>query len=114
MVQLLLDKARALLAPAPKFYFGLCSAVGVFWLVVALNLIVCAARAYYFYGVEDRIFSRIFEDFCCILIINLLIFHLCFVIFRRFFGLAALFVLAINTLCAAISLFLVVFFRLRF
>lgn len=45
MVQLLLDKARALLAPAPKFYFGLCGAVGVFWLVVALNLIVCAARA---------------------------------------------------------------------
>ncbi|WP_295150637.1 phosphoethanolamine transferase [Campylobacter sp.] len=84
----------------------------VFWLATALCLLACWAKIHY--QINGPIFVYIAESFPVVFIINLLIFHLCYLLSGRFFKLVSLVLLALIALIASAALFLIVNFDSSF
>jgi len=84
----------------------------VFWLSTALCLLACWAKIHY--QINGPIFAYIAESFPAVFIINLLIFHLCYLLSRRFFKLVSFVLLALIALIASAALFLIVNFDSSF
>ena len=84
----------------------------VFWLTTALCLLACWAKIHY--QINGPIFAYIAESFPAVFIINLLIFHLCYLLSGRFFKLVSFVSLALIALIASASLFLIVNFDSSF
>ena len=84
----------------------------VFWLATALYLLACWAKIHY--QINGPIFAYIAESFPAVFIINLLIFHLCYLLSGRFFKLVSFVLLALIALIASASLFLIVNFDSSF
>ena len=84
----------------------------VFWLATALCLLACWAKIHY--QINGPIFAYIAESFPAVFIINLLIFHLCYLLSGRFFKLVSFVLLALIALIASASLFLIVNFDSSF
>ena len=84
----------------------------VFWLATALCLLACWAKIHY--QINGPIFAYIAESFPVVFIINLLIFHLCYLLSGRFFKLVSVVLLALIALIASASLFLIVNFDSSF
>ncbi len=84
----------------------------VFWLSTALCLLACWAKIHY--QINGPIFAYIAESFPAVFIINLLIFHLCYLLSGRFFKLVSCVLLALIALIASAALFLIVNFDSSF
>ncbi|WP_298704418.1 phosphoethanolamine transferase [uncultured Campylobacter sp.] len=84
----------------------------VFWLATVLCLLACWAKIHY--QINGPIFAYIAESFPVVFIINLLIFHLCYLLSGRFFKLVSFVLLALIALIASASLFLIVNFDSSF
>ena len=84
----------------------------VFWLSTALCLLACWAKIHY--QINGYHFSHVFKGFSAVLIINLLIFHLCYLLSGRFFKLVSFVLLALIALIASVALFLIVNFDSSF
>lgn len=84
----------------------------VFWLATALCLLACWAKIHY--QINGPIFAYIAESFPVVFIINLLIFHLCYLLSGRFFKLVSSVLLALIALIASAALFLIVNFDSSF
>ena len=84
----------------------------VFWLAMALCLLACWAKIHY--QINGPIFAYIAESFPAVFIINLLIFHLCYLLSGRFFKLVSFVLLALIALIASAALFLIVNFDSSF
>ena len=84
----------------------------VFWLATALCLLACWAKIHY--QINGPIFAYIAESFPAVFIINLLIFHLCYLLGGRFFKLVSFVLLALIALIASAALFLIVNFDSSF
>ncbi|WP_298041624.1 sulfatase-like hydrolase/transferase [uncultured Campylobacter sp.] len=84
----------------------------VFWLATVLCLLACWAKIHY--QINGPIFAYIAESFPVVFIINLLIFHLCYLLSGRFFKLVSFVLLALIALIASTSLFLIVNFDSSF
>ena len=84
----------------------------VFWLAAALCLLACWAKIHY--QINGPIFAYIAESFPAVFIINLLIFHLCYLLSGRFFKLVSFVLLALIALIASAALFLIVNFDSSF
>ncbi|WP_297915227.1 sulfatase-like hydrolase/transferase, partial [uncultured Campylobacter sp.] len=84
----------------------------VFWLATALCLLACWAKIHY--QINGPIFAYIAESFPAVFIINLLIFHLCYLLSGRFFKFVSFVLLALIALIASASLFLIVNFDSSF
>lgn len=84
----------------------------VFWLATALCLLACWAKIHY--QINGPIFAYIAESFPVVFIINLLIFHLCYLLSGRFFKLVSFVLLALIALIASVALFLIVNFDSSF
>ncbi len=84
----------------------------VFWLSTALCLLACWAKIHY--QINGPIFAYIAESFPVVFIINLLIFHLCYLLSGRFFKLVSFVLLALIALIASAALFLIVNFDSSF
>lgn len=84
----------------------------VFWLSTALCLLACWAKIHY--QINGPIFAYIAESFPVVFIINLLIFHLCYLLSGRFFKLVSLVLLVLIALIASAALFLIVNFDSSF
>ena len=84
----------------------------VFWLATALCLLACWAKIHY--QINGPIFAYIAESFPVVFIINLLIFHLCYLLSGRFFKLVSYVLLALIALIASAALFLIVNFDSSF
>ena len=84
----------------------------VFWLATALCLLACWAKIHY--QINGPIFAYIAESFPAVFIINLLIFHLCYLLSGRFFKLVSFVLLALIALIASAALFLIVNFDSSF
>ena len=84
----------------------------VFWLATALCLLACWAKIHY--QINGPIFAYIAESFPAVFIINLLIFHLCYLLSGRFFKLVSFVLLALIALIASVALFLIVNFDSSF
>ena len=84
----------------------------VFWLATALCLLACWAKIHY--QINGPIFAYIAEGFPAVFIINLLIFHLCYLLSGRFFKLVSFVLLALIALIASAALFLIVNFDSSF
>ena len=84
----------------------------VFWLATALCLLACWAKIHY--QINGPIFAYIAESFPAVFIINLLIFHLCYLLSGRFFKLISFVLLALIALIASAALFLIVNFDSSF
>lgn len=84
----------------------------VFWLATALCLLACWAKIHY--QINGYHFSHVFKGFSAVLIINLLIFHLCYLLSGRFFKLVSFVLLALIALIASAALFLIVNFDSSF
>ena len=84
----------------------------VFWLSTALCLLACWAKIHY--QINGPIFAYVAESFPVVFIINLLIFHLCYLLSGRFFKLVSFVLLALITLIASVALFLIVNFDSSF
>lgn len=84
----------------------------VFWLATALCLLACWAKIHY--QINGPIFAYIAESFPVVFIINLLIFHLCYLLSGRFFKLVSFVLLALIALIASAALFLIVNFDSSF
>lgn len=84
----------------------------VFWLSTALCLLACWAKIHY--QINGPIFAYIAESFPVVFIINLLIFHLCYLLSGRFFKLVSFVLLALIALIASVALFLIVNFDSSF
>ena len=83
-----------------------------FWLSTALCLLACWAKIRY--QINGPIFAYIAESFPAVFIINLLIFHLCYLLSGRFFKLVSYVLLALIALIASAALFLIVNFDSSF
>ena len=83
-----------------------------FWLSTALCLLACWAKIHY--QINGPIFAYIAESFPVVFIINLLIFHLCYLLSGRFFKLVSFVLLALIALIASVALFLIVNFDSSF
>ena len=83
-----------------------------FWLSTALCLLACWAKIHY--QINGPIFAYIAESFPAVFIINLLIFHLCYLLSGRFFKLVSFVLLALIALIASVALFLIVNFDSSF
>ena len=83
-----------------------------FWLSTALCLLACWAKIHY--QINGYHFSHVFKGFSAVLIINLLIFHLCYLLSGRFFKLVSFVLLALIALIASVALFLIVNFDSSF
>ena len=83
-----------------------------FWLSTALCLLACWAKIHY--QINGPIFAYIAESFPVVFIINLLIFHLCYLLSGRFFKLVSFVLLALIALIASAALFLIVNFDSSF
>ena len=84
----------------------------VFWLSTALCLLACWAKIHY--QINGPIFAYIAESFPVVFIINLLIFHLCYLLSGRFFKLVSFVLLVLIALIASVALFLIVNFDSSF
>lgn len=84
----------------------------VFWLATALCLLACWAKIHY--QINGPIFAYIAESFPVVFIINLLIFHLCYLLSGRFFKFVSFVLLALIALIASAALFLIVNFDSSF
>ena len=84
----------------------------VFWLATALCLLACWAKIHY--QINGPIFAYIAESFPAVFIINLLIFHLCYLLSGRFFKLVSFVLLVLIALIASAALFLIVNFDSSF
>ena len=84
----------------------------VFWLATALCLLACWAKIHY--QINGPVFAYIAESFPAVFIINLLIFHLCYLLSGRFFKFVSFVLLALIALIASASLFLIVNFDSSF
>ena len=84
----------------------------VFWLSTVLCLLACWAKIHY--QINGPIFAYIAESFPVVFIINLLIFHLCYLLSGRFFKLVSFVLLALIALIASAALFLIVNFDSSF
>ncbi|WP_298082385.1 phosphoethanolamine transferase [uncultured Campylobacter sp.] len=84
----------------------------VFWLSTVLCLLACWAKIHY--QINGPIFAYIAESFPAVFIINLLIFHLCYLLSGRFFKLVSFVLLALIALIASVALFLIVNFDSSF
>ena len=84
----------------------------VFWLATALCLLACWAKIHY--QINGPIFAYIAESFPAVFIINLLIFHLCYLLSGRFFKFVSFVLLALIALIASAALFLIVNFDSSF
>ena len=84
----------------------------VFWLSTALCLLACWAKIHY--QINGPIFAYIAESFPVVFIVNLLIFHLCYLLSGRFFKLVSVVLLVLITLIASVALFLIVNFDSSF
>ena len=84
----------------------------MFWLSTALCLLACWAKIHY--QINGPIFAYIAESFPVVFIINLLIFHLCYLLSGRFFKLVSFVLLALIALIASVALFLIVNFDSSF
>lgn len=84
----------------------------VFWLSTALCLLACWAKIHY--QINGPIFAYIAESFPVVFIINLLIFHLCYLLSGRFFKLVSFVLLALIALITSAALFLIVNFDSSF
>ena len=84
----------------------------VFWLATALCLLACWAKIHY--QINGPIFAYIAESFPAVFIINLLIFHLCYLLSGRFFKLVSSVLLTLIALIASAALFLIVNFDSSF
>ena len=84
----------------------------VFWLATALCLLACWAKIHY--QINGLIFAYIAESSPVVFIINLLIFHLCYLLSGRFFKLVSFVLLAPIALIASAALFLIVNFDSSF
>ena len=84
----------------------------VFWLATALCLLACWAKIHY--QINGPIFAYIAESFPVVFIINLLIFHLCYLLSGRFFKFFSFVLLALIALIASAALFLIVNFDSSF
>ena len=83
-----------------------------FWLATALCLLACWAKIHY--QINGPIFAYIAESFPAVFIINLLIFHLCYLLSGRFFKLVSFVLLVLIALIASAALFLIVNFDSSF
>lgn len=106
--------ARLLMKIDRGFFAALCERPvwRVFWLATALCLLACWAKIHY--QINGPIFAYIAESFPAVFIINLLIFHLCYLLSGRFFKLVSFVLLALIALIASASLFLIVNFDSSF
>lgn len=84
----------------------------VFWLSTALCLLACWAKIHY--QINGPIFAYIAESFPVVFIVNLLIFHLCYLLSGRFFKFVSFVLLALIALIASAALFLIVNFDSSF
>ena len=84
----------------------------MFWLSTALCLLACWAKIHY--QINGPIFAYVAESFPVVFIINLLIFHLCYLLSGRFFKLVSFVLLALIALIASVALFLIVNFDSSF
>ena len=83
-----------------------------FWLSTALCLLACWAKIHY--QINGPIFAYIAESFPAVFIINLLFFHLSYLLSGRFFKLVSFVLLALIALIASAALFLIVNFDSSF
>ena len=106
--------ARLLMKIDRGFFAALCERPvwRVFWLATALCLLACWAKIHY--QSNGPIFAYIAESFPVVFIINLLIFHLCYLLSGRFFKFVSFVLLALIALIASAALFLIVNFDSSF
>ena len=106
--------ARLLMKIDRGFFAALCERPvwRVFWLATALCLLACWAKIHY--QINGPIFAYIAESFPAVFIINLLIFHLCYLLSGRFFKSVSFVLLALIALIASAALFLIVNFDSSF